>query len=107
MPKKYLHSSITDSKLIQLVEQAAVASVNNGTSSLGHTTERVLHSHDEILSTKVWGFNRNLTKMILEVIINGVSLNKVVLGLTPAGGYRIVTHPRFIADYKRKVTLTA
>lgn len=105
MPKAYLHSSITNDKISTLVELAAGLSVE-GNIKLGSVCKHVIHEAQMTLETKVWGFTRDRAKLILEVIINGVSVNKVVLG-KHGSNYRIATNPRFISDYKRLVGITA
>lgn len=104
MPKAYLHSSITNSKIATLVEMAASLNAENAKLKLGDVLEHDLK--ETVLKTKVWGFTRDRAKLILEVIINGVSVKKVVLG-KHGGYYRINTNPHFIADYKRLVGIAA
>lgn len=103
MTKGYLPSTVNNAKISTLVEIAAQFISENPQLKLGDELEHNLT--DMSFKTKVWGFTRDRVGLILEVIINGVSVNKVVLGKN-SGSYRITTNPRFISDYKRLVGLT-
>lgn len=106
MEKAHLHASITNTKISTLVEIAAKISAEDPKLKLGDVCKHVLQEAGVVLETKVWGFTRDRAKLILEVLINGVSVNKVVLG-SKGSSYRIATNPHFISDYKRRTGLLA
>lgn len=102
MQKAYLHSSVTNESITRIVEEAITQSAALGLVKLGADTAVNVSKADMTLKTKVWGFNRDRSKIILEVKINDVSVNRVIVDKRGAS-YSINTNPRFIADYKRKV----
>ena len=102
MQKAYLHSSVTNEVITKLVENVITEAANNDLVKLGSSTATKVIKADMTLKTKVWGFNRDRSKIILEVKINDVSVNRVIVDKRGAS-YSINTNPRFISDYKRKV----
>lgn len=106
MQKAYLHSSVTNETITRLVEDAITEAVNNNWVKLGSSTTTQVPKADMVINTKVWGFNRDRSKIILEVKINNVSVNLVTVDKRGTS-YYISTNPRFIADYKRKVGIVA
>lgn len=104
MQKAYLHSSVTNEVISKLVENVITEAANHDLVRLGSTTSTKVIKADMVVKTKVWGFNRDRSKIILEVKINNVSVNRVIVDKR-GSSYSINTNPRFIADYKRKVNV--
>jgi len=102
MQKAYLHSSVTNESITHLIENAITELANKDLIVLGESTATKTPKADVLVGTKIWGFNRDRSKIILEVKINDVSVNRVIVDKRGAS-YSINTNPRFIADYKRKV----
>lgn len=102
MQKAYLHSSVTNEVITKLVENVITEAADHGLVKLGSSTATKMVKSDMVLKTKVWGFNRNYSKIILEVKINDVSVNRIIVDKR-GGSYSINTNPQFISDYKRKV----
>lgn len=102
MQKAHLHSSVTNEVITKLVENVITEAADNDLVKLGSTTATKVIKADMTLMTKVWGFNRDRSKIILEVKINDISVNRVIVDKRGAS-YSINTNPRFISDYKRKV----
>lgn len=104
MQKAYLHSSVTNQSITHLVEESITQSAALGLVKLGEVSTVHVRKADMVVDTKIWGFNRDRSKIILEVKINNVSVNRVIVDKR-GSSYSINTNPRFIADYKRKVNV--
>lgn len=96
----FLPSSITNTVIGNLINDAAQHLTSTKAPMVLGTVFDAQRS-DIDLKTVVWGFTRDKSMLLLEVVINGVSINKLVLKRFSNGGYRITSNPRFITDYKR------
>lgn len=106
MQTAYLHSSVTNEIISRLVEDVISEAANSDLIKLGGSTVTKVIKADMTVKTKVWGFNRDLSKIIVEVKINNVAVNKVFVDKR-GSSYQITSNPRFISDYKRKVGSTS